>query len=224
MAPQDASDPTATLRGRILDAAFATFMQTGYAAASTLAIASRARVSKRDLYVQFGSKQALLDACVIEQARRMRVPLALPRPRDRGVLLEALIGAGATLLDELCRPEALALFRLAIVEAERSPELALAVRTAGAAAAEAALAVFLAEAQAACLFGAGAPADMARQFLALLSGTLPLSLLLGAAPPGPNDMERRARRAVDALLTLYPPPFRPSGPSSGHPSGHPAGA
>src|SRR5215469_8391229 len=38
------------VRERILEAAFAAFMKSGYAAASTLEIATRARVSKRELY------------------------------------------------------------------------------------------------------------------------------------------------------------------------------
>jgi AcrR family transcriptional regulator len=37
------------VRGRILEAAFKAFMKSGYAAASTLEIATRAHVSKREL-------------------------------------------------------------------------------------------------------------------------------------------------------------------------------
>ncbi|HEY4834688.1 MAG TPA: TetR family transcriptional regulator, partial [Bradyrhizobium sp.] len=37
-------------RTRILDAAFSAFMESGYAETSTLEIATRARVSKRELY------------------------------------------------------------------------------------------------------------------------------------------------------------------------------
>src|ERR1700724_3861662 len=40
----------AAVRERILEAAFAAFMKSGYATASTLEIATRARVSKRELY------------------------------------------------------------------------------------------------------------------------------------------------------------------------------
>jgi len=46
------------LRGRIIEAAFAVLMERGYAGASTIEIATRAKVSKRDLYALFGSKQA----------------------------------------------------------------------------------------------------------------------------------------------------------------------
>ena len=48
-------DETA-VRKRILDAAFAAFMKNGYATTSTLEIATRSRVSKRELYTLVGNK------------------------------------------------------------------------------------------------------------------------------------------------------------------------
>src|SRR5215467_5529744 len=52
------------VRERILEAAFAAFMKRGYAAASMLEIATRARVSKRELYTLVGDKQEMLIACI----------------------------------------------------------------------------------------------------------------------------------------------------------------
>jgi AcrR family transcriptional regulator len=46
---QKGGDETA-VRERILEAAFRAFMESGYATTSTLEIATRARVSKRELY------------------------------------------------------------------------------------------------------------------------------------------------------------------------------
>jgi len=60
---KEGGDETA-VRGRILEAAFAAFMKSGYAAASTLEIATRARVSKRELYALVGNKQEMLIACI----------------------------------------------------------------------------------------------------------------------------------------------------------------
>src|SRR5215475_7360375 len=64
-------------RERLLEAAFAAFREHGFADASTLDIATRAQVSKRDLYALFDSKQAMLAACIAERAGRMRQPLNL---------------------------------------------------------------------------------------------------------------------------------------------------
>ena len=61
-------------RERILGAAMKAFMELGYAQTSTLEIATRAQVSKREIYALFGSKQAILAACVADRAQRMRLP------------------------------------------------------------------------------------------------------------------------------------------------------
>jgi AcrR family transcriptional regulator len=78
------------VRSRILDAAFAAFMKSGYAATSTLEIATRARVSKRELYAVVGNKQEMLVACIGERATRLEVPADLPVPRDRETLAQIL--------------------------------------------------------------------------------------------------------------------------------------
>jgi AcrR family transcriptional regulator len=74
------------MRERILGAAFRAFTEDGYAGTSTLDIARRAKVSKRDLYAHFGSKQQMLAACIKGRADRMRVPPDLPAPRTRQML------------------------------------------------------------------------------------------------------------------------------------------
>lgn len=79
---QEGGDETA-VRKRILEAAFAAFMKSGYAAASMLEIATRARLSKRELYAVVGNKQEMLIACISERAKRLEVPADLPVPRDR---------------------------------------------------------------------------------------------------------------------------------------------
>src|SRR5207244_13307771 len=78
----------ARLRQRILDAAFAAFVERGYTDASTLEIATRARVSKRELYACFATKEAMLAACIKARAARMRRPLELPRIDSRQGLVE----------------------------------------------------------------------------------------------------------------------------------------
>ena len=87
------------VRKRILGAALSAFMESGYAQTSTLEIATRARVSKRELYALFGSKEAMLVACITERAQRLKAPLDLPELRDRGILSKVLTGFGIKLLD-----------------------------------------------------------------------------------------------------------------------------
>src|SRR5690348_7038045 len=87
-------------RQRILSAAFAAFTEQGYAETSTLEIATRARVSKRELYALVGSKQDILAACINERAQRLRPPADLPELRDRAGLAQGLALFGARLLGE----------------------------------------------------------------------------------------------------------------------------
>jgi AcrR family transcriptional regulator len=108
------SGDEAALRERILDAAFAAFMRSGYATTSTLEIATRARVSKRELYALVGNKQKMLIACIRERAKRLDVPADLPVPRDRETLAQVLASFGTKLLREISDPTVIAVFRLAI--------------------------------------------------------------------------------------------------------------
>src|SRR5499425_657706 len=96
-------DETA-VRERILDAAFAAFMKSGYAATTTLEIATRARVSKRELYALVGNKQKMLIACINERAKRLHVPADLPALRDRETLERVLAFYGAQLVREISDP------------------------------------------------------------------------------------------------------------------------
>ena len=183
-------------------------MQRGYAGTSTLDIASRAKVSKRDLYAEFGSKHAMLEACIAERAERMRLPLQLPAPSDRDGVVATLVAFGATLLREAARPEVITVYRLAIGEAERSPDIARTLDTLGRAQTRQALSRLFVNGQSAGLIGPGNPGDMAEDFIALLwRGGLLMRLQLGTtAAPGAKECERRAENAAVSLLKLYPIP------------------
>ena len=192
---------------RILRAAFKAFTEDGYADTSTLEIARRAKISKRDLYANFGSKHAVLVACIKRRAARMRLPPDLPAPRSRKMLATTLTGFATNLVREVSHPSVIATFRLAIAEATRSPEIAQALDVAGRDATRAALAELLANAQSAGLIGPGEPSAMAWQYLGLLWEGLIVGLLLGvAATPEPADAERRASKATAAFMQLHPDP------------------
>src|ERR1700678_1523434 len=136
------------VRARILDAAFAAFMQCGYAATSTLEIATRARVSKRELYALVGNKQEMLVACISTRARRLQAPADLPVPHDRETLAHVLISFGTQLVREITDPTVIAVFRLAIAEAAHAPEVARALDSIGRETTRAALRQLMARAQA----------------------------------------------------------------------------
>src|SRR5258708_40304789 len=68
------------VRSRILDAAFAAFMKSGYVATSTLEIATRARVSKPELDALVGYNQEMLIECISARAPRLQETADLPVP------------------------------------------------------------------------------------------------------------------------------------------------
>jgi AcrR family transcriptional regulator len=195
-----------TLRERIVEAAFAAFMKRGYAATTTLEIATRARVSKRELYTLVGNKQELLIACISERAARLHIPADLPALHDRETFARALASFGVQLLRDISDPAVIAVFRLAIAEAVHAPEVARALDSIGREARRAALSQIMVRAQASGLLK-GNPARLSDQFGGLLLGDLMISLLLGvAARPNRRQIAERANGAAAAFLQLHPPP------------------
>ena len=198
-----ASGSENAVRDRILEAAFAAFMQNGYAATSTLQIATRARVSKRELYALVGNKQEMLIACISERARRLRLAADLPVPRDLESLEQLLTSFGTQLVREISDPAVIGIFRLAIAEAVHAPEVARTLDSVGREARRTVLLDVMNQAQAHGLLN-GQPAELADQFGGLLVGNLMVDLLLGVVKrPSPRDIARRARDATAAFLQLH---------------------
>jgi len=199
-----AASPQSPVRERVLNAAFAAFMEKGYTGTSTLEIATRAKVSKRELYQICDDKGGLLREAIAERAERMRLPLDLPPAKDREGLAATLRAFGIATLRGVCDPAVRAVFRLVISESVQTPEIARALQG-GRASSRAALARTFSKAQADGLIGAGDPAMMAFDFLALLIGDLMMQMLLRLTEPlAPAAIERRAREATEKFLRLYP--------------------
>lgn len=193
-------------RERILHAAMETFMDLGYTEASTLKIATRAQVSKRELYALFGNKQAMLAACIADRAGRMRLPIEPPPPRNRAELVAILSRLGATVLREVSDPMVMAVFRLAILEGQRAPEVAATLESARESI-RTSVHNIVVQAQSAGLIGAGDPTEMSSRYIALLWGDLLVSMLLRVREaPGTTEIEHRVREAIEDFLRLYSEP------------------
>lgn len=188
----------------ILGAAFSVLMDQGYAGASTLEIATRAKVSKRELYAEFGSKRGILEALIASTSARMQVPLAPVDVADRAGLTDVLIRYGITALTELTQPAVLAINRLAVAEAGRSSDLGRILDHSGREPNRLALGALFAKAQAKGILGAGDSDQMSGQFFSLLLGDVPVRLLLGViAPPDAKEIHHRATAATEAVLSLH---------------------
>lgn len=191
-------------RGAILAAAYAVLTERGYAGASTLEIARRARVSKRELYAEFGNKSGMLKALIADTAARMRPPSAKADVADRSSLKVALQRYGATLLTERTRKPVLAINRLAIAEAGRSAEPGRILERHGREPTRQALIEFMSAARAAGVLRQDDPEVMAGRFFSLLMGDLMIRLLLGIVePPEAKEIGKRAEAATSAFLSLH---------------------
>jgi AcrR family transcriptional regulator len=194
------------VRERILTAAFEAFVERGYAASSTLEIATRARVSKRELYALVGNKQKMLVTAIGERAKRLQTAANMPMLRDRATLAQVLTAFAIQTVREVSDPDVVAVFRLAIAEAVQAPEVARTLDSVGREANRAALRQIMSESRAAGLI-VGRPADLAEQFAGLLWRDLMINLLLGVAQrPPPRAIEARAHEATEAFLRLHPRP------------------
>lgn len=198
-----APESPSPVRTRILEAAFSAFMERGFAEASTLEIATRARASKRELYAEFGSKQDMLLACIRERAERLKLPADQPKIADRATLEQALVAFGTQLLREVSDPTVVAVYRLAISEAARAPEVAQTLGDVAIATSREALREIMRVAIDARLLAGGAP-EMADQFFGLLWGNRMLGLLLGIAErPSARETSDRAEKAASAFLRIH---------------------
>jgi AcrR family transcriptional regulator len=194
-------------RRAILGAAFDVLMEHGYAGASTLEIATRAKVSKRELYAEFGNKAGILEALIASTAARMQAPLALPEAADRAGLAATLTRYGVTALTELTHPAVLAINRLAVAEAGARSDLGHILDKAGREPNRIALGSLIGRAQESGFMGKGDTDRISGQFFSLLFGDIPVRLMMGViAPPDAKEIHRRAEAAVDAVLRLYPCP------------------
>jgi len=112
------------IRDQILDAAKDLFFTQGYGPTSIEAIAARARISKRTFYDRFKDKSEVFQAVVHRVVQNLRPP-------DMSSLFEGknseevLLRLAKLTLHAILTPEALAMHRLILAEANRFPELAL---------------------------------------------------------------------------------------------------
>jgi len=195
-------------RERIMEEGRRLFLAKGYAGASVNEIVRLAGGSLATLYSEFGSKEALF-------AEIMRRRAHIMYGWDDGECFkkrtsrDALLALGRRLLDRVLEEESLALYRIAISEGPRFPELRKAVledsfplfiRSLG----EALVALRIATARDSIA--------LAEEFLSLVHG----QLVFRAACSDGQRISARCRsvhveRAVDRFLLLHPPrkPPRP---------------
>src|ERR1700732_2631238 len=108
---------------RILDIAETLFISHGFGATSIEAVAKRAGISKRTFYHRFSGKERLFEA-VLRRLMARWLPAFDAALLSPASLEDALRGSAEHMLKIALTPEALALHRMIIHEAQRFPALA----------------------------------------------------------------------------------------------------
>jgi len=196
-----ATVPTRT--ERILQAAGQVFLTKGYEQATTLEIAARARVSKRDLYRLFASKQGILEALIAASSVALAIPADLGDPRDLDEMLAILAAYGPVFLTNYLDAHKIGLYRIAIAEAPRSNNLGKAIKAAGADPVAASASTFVTKA---IMCGIVRPEDaemITTAFFDVLVGDWHLNLLTGThAPPDAETIDAQSKKAVEVVRRL----------------------
>lgn len=109
-------------RKAILAVASELFFELGYAATSIDAIIDKVGGSKRSIYTEFGNKEGLFKALVNDCASEMMAAMSIPASEEQK--LEPLMRQlGLRLLELYSRPQMLVMYRTALQESQRFPEL-----------------------------------------------------------------------------------------------------
>lgn len=119
------------------------------------------------------------------------------------MLAATLEAFAANFLTETLHSDVIGMYRLAIAEALRSPEVAEMLEEARAANRAILYDLFL-RAQGKGLLPSGDTAEMVRSYLALTSEDLILGRLLGAQPPSRPQIARRAAQSAAEFLLSHP--------------------
>jgi AcrR family transcriptional regulator len=189
----------AQLPEKILDVATKLFLTQGFGATSIEAVAERARISKRTFYHRFRDKAELFEAVVRRLIGRWLRPFDAGLA-EGGTVEEILLLSARRILSVALSPEALALHRVVLAEAQRFPELARVMNDSGAKVGIDRLADLFDRQAYAGRLSVVDSRFAAEQFLTMVLA-VPQRRALGLGEPlGPAALERWARDAVELFL------------------------
>lgn len=190
-------------RRAMLEAARRLFLEKGFDGVSVDDIIAAAGGSKATLYGYFGDKQGLFAALINDVARDIlegiTVDVTASDPRI------ALTRLGTAYCTRVLSDPVLSLYRLAVAEVRRFPEIAAAFWSAGPKQTRAALAAYLATATRAGRLTVADPESAANLFFAMLLERH-LAIALGVSdPPTPRQIDGIVATAVEIFLRSFGP-------------------
>jgi TetR/AcrR family transcriptional repressor of mexJK operon len=194
---------TELLLDRLLDAAARFFMEKGFDATSMGEIAKHAHASTETFYRHFPTKENLFERVLLRRTQFLEGELSSVLMSQEAPE-KALAAFGELGLSLLLAPEALALYRILIMEKGRFPEVADSFHAQGPARVQAALATYLAEQVKNGKLRKMNPDVGARQFFDLVIPEFLFGMNLRSTPtPTMAEMRQRVKEAIDCFLHGY---------------------
>ena len=191
-------------RDTILDVASECFVADGYGSTSMSTIAARLGGSKGTLYNYFKSKEELFEAFVRRTCARLQESM-VANPGE-GDARDRLVKMATAFLAHLLSPDAIAIYRLAVGEGERFPELSRLYYEAGPRIVIGRTAEVLESLMDEGVLRRADPTVTAHHFFGLtVSGNYFLRLLGVVGDPTPAELADRAAASVDTFLRAYAP-------------------
>jgi len=194
-------------RAAIVRAATELFLDAGYAATSMDAIAACAEVSKRTVYSRFDSKESLFAAVMNDLCERLVGPCPLGDDWH-GPPEEVMPQIGHWVMTLSTAPEAIAVYRVVVGEAVRTPGLGRIFMDNGPGLLVTKLTAYIEAERRSGRLDVGDVRLAAAQFMELVNGPLTLPLLLNQRPLPSRETRRRV---VDGAVTVFLDAYRPDG-------------
>jgi AcrR family transcriptional regulator len=194
------TDAASAKRRQILDGARSVFSEQGYERAAVDQIAARAGVSKATVYNHFHDKRALFVAAVVENCDAFREHLARTVAAPSGDVEAVLRDIGTHVMTASLAPASVSLYRQAIAEAERMPEIGRMVFERSTVPLQELVAAHLRRWSEAGTLRIDDPRSAAVAFVALCQGDLAIRMRLGvlAAP-----VDAQIRETVDRAVSIF---------------------
>ena len=181
------------------------FLELGYEGASVDEIARRAQVSKATLYNYFGDKRALFAAVVDAECRELAQRL-LTIDAIEGNVEVTLLTIARSLVRFIVSPFAQGMYRIAVAESQRFPEVGRTFYAAGPPLSATRLATFFAAARDRGELVMEDTEFAACQFAELCRADLFHKVLFGVMDqPSQEEVDRIAESAVRLFLATYGP-------------------
>jgi len=189
-------------RDEMLCAAFEVFHEKGFAGATMLAIAQRAKASKETLYSWFGNKSGLFEALILWRMERLGESLQMAQ--EVSSPLEGLRVFSRHFVTMLLLPSTIAVQRIAIGEVGANPHLGKILAEAGKQASQQTAVVWLEQLKQTGIISYDDADQVAETYLSVLLGQWNYTMLLGQMPPPSDDeIEARVELAISMLMKVW---------------------